>query len=890
VQTIEPAEQLDGPLGSWPCVGRSVLVARALRAISGPLSAAVLLRGELGVGKTRIAEEAAARVSGDGMVVHRILATSATHNIPFGAVAHLLPAEVRTGHDPLAVIAGLRDVLAPVGSPRCVLLIDDAPLLDNSTAGFFASLLAASAVSVLATARIDETFPDALVGPLLGDRSLTIDVEPLSADDVDTLLHLSLGGPVDAVALNALRDRSAGNPLFLRELTRSAVDAGTLRFDEGLWCLKGELPRTARLRELVEARLDAVVVEARPVLDVLALCEPVELAELEHLVPLALLADLEERGMLRVSERAGRLLATLGHPLHGEAIRLSLPSLRARVVLRDHVAWMERSDHLSESERLQCALWRLDAGLPTDLDELLVGARLATAADDVVSAARLARQVFDREPSVESGMLLGNSLFHTGAFEEADAVFQQVAQLATDPKQRIAVALSRSNYFLWGLGSPDRALEALAEIADSLPDRERQHLATEEANVMVFSGHPGDALTHLEAVAAERQASGTFGAGAALSTALTLAGRTVEARRVATEALENRPGTDLPGLVSPETHLVTTGMALLEGGDVPGALDTAGRGYELAVSDQRPLTQFWFALLFGRIHLIQGTARTALAWFNRARGLAAGLGLEGPKRIAVAGAITASAMRGETALVKAGIAELDELPPFGFFAPEEQLARGWAAMALADPVAARETLQRGARHGIDTGHLTSAGWLLHDALRFGAGRDAADLLASLVPGTDSLLLAARADHGLALVSRNAPELARSVDQFELLGCRLLAAEAAVAAADAARSAGDQRGATALSGRASRLVQGCEGATTPALASAAAATQPLSEREREVALLAAGGLSSKEIAERLFLSARTVNNHLQHVYDKLGVRKRAELAQVLGVDAAEGGTP
>jgi DNA-binding CsgD family transcriptional regulator len=34
----------------------------------------------------------------------------------------------------------------------------------------------------------------------------------------------------------------------------------------------------------------------------------------------------------------------------------------------------------------------------------------------------------------------------------------------------------------------------------------------------------------------------------------------------------------------------------------------------------------------------------------------------------------------------------------------------------------------------------------------------------------------------------------------------------------------------------------------------------------------------------------VNNHLQHVYDKLGVRKRAELAQVLGVDAAEGGTP
>ena len=56
--------------------------------------------------------------------------------------------------------------------------------------------------------------------------------------------------------------------------------------------------------------------------------------------------------------------------------------------------------------------------------------------------------------------------------------------------------------------------------------------------------------------------------------------------------------------------------------------------------------------------------------------------------------------------------------------------------------------------------------------------------------------------------------------------------------------------------------------------------PLSRREGEIAQLAAKGLASKEIADRLFLSVRTVRNHLQKVYTKLGVASRAELADAL----------
>ena len=48
----------------------------------------------------------------------------------------------------------------------------------------------------------------------------------------------------------------------------------------------------------------------------------------------------------------------------------------------------------------------------------------------------------------------------------------------------------------------------------------------------------------------------------------------------------------------------------------------------------------------------------------------------------------------------------------------------------------------------------------------------------------------------------------------------------------------------------------------------------------MALLAAQDLSSKDIAERLFVSARTVDNHLQRVYTKLGVSGRSQLAERL----------
>jgi pimeloyl-ACP methyl ester carboxylesterase/DNA-binding CsgD family transcriptional regulator len=54
-------------------------------------------------------------------------------------------------------------------------------------------------------------------------------------------------------------------------------------------------------------------------------------------------------------------------------------------------------------------------------------------------------------------------------------------------------------------------------------------------------------------------------------------------------------------------------------------------------------------------------------------------------------------------------------------------------------------------------------------------------------------------------------------------------------------------------------------------------EALTDAERRVAHLVAGGLANREVAERLYLSRYTVETHLKHVFAKLGVSSRAELA-------------
>jgi DNA-binding NarL/FixJ family response regulator len=66
--------------------------------------------------------------------------------------------------------------------------------------------------------------------------------------------------------------------------------------------------------------------------------------------------------------------------------------------------------------------------------------------------------------------------------------------------------------------------------------------------------------------------------------------------------------------------------------------------------------------------------------------------------------------------------------------------------------------------------------------------------------------------------------------------------------------------------------------------ALAAAPSLTQREREVLALLADGCSQKEIAERLFISSKTVGTHIEHILKKLGARDRAQVVAFAYRDA------
>ncbi|GLE52654.1 hypothetical protein ATCCBAA256_22180, partial [Mycobacterium montefiorense] len=99
-------------------------------------------------------------------------------------------------------------------------------------------------------------------------------------------------------------------------------------------------------------------------------------------------------------------------------------------------------------------------------------------------------------------------------------------------------------------------------------------------------------------------------------------------------------------------------------------------------------------------------------------------------------------------------------------------------------------------------------------------------------------------------------------------------------ATAHRRAGLAGSAMTAAARAHRLAARCHGATSPAI-EAASYAPPFTNREREIAVLVARGLSNREIAEAVSLSVRTVESHIYRACSKAGVTGRAGLASVIG---------
>jgi DNA-binding CsgD family transcriptional regulator len=871
-------------LQRWPIVGRRQELEVFERALCSGEHAGLVIYGRPGVGKTRLADECRQQAATADHPTERVSGSRTTALLPLGAVAALLPGGLgRPGpdrqFDPVTLFEQAREALHERHhGRRLVTIADDVSLLDAASLALLGHLAAQGTIFLIATVRTGEPVPDLVTSMWRDGRLERIDLKDLSQAHLDTLLHLALGGPMEAGAGWEFWEVSRGNPLYVRELVLGGLESGALVERSGVWHLEDRLPATTRLLDLVEQRIGQLSAEARSVVELLALCQPLELGYLEATVPPEVLESLEVAGLVTITVTDNDV--RLAHPIYGRVVLAAMPRSRVRSILLAQARRLEAATPAHGPAALRIATWRLDAGGRPDPAILIRGAHLARYAHDFRAVRRLLEAMPGAQLDAAGALLLGEALYELGEFEAAEQILARGQQLPGTEAVALRLAVMRSKNAQWGLCQPDvaMAINAAARAVITSPPL-AEELMADEASVLTFSGHPDRALAVLERIVGGDRRTRVVRAIAG-APALALTGLTADAVKAAEAGFADHValGEEL-AIAHPAMHMVNQVFALTEAGRLAEAEQLARAGAQAVASQRVPIAQIFFAANLGRVATLQGRLATARRYYAEAAGLAEASRFAGPRRLALSGLALACAMLGDADAATIALAERAIGPAFGFREPEQHLAEAWAALVSRRPTDAAQRLRNAAAQAASTGHRTAESWLLHDLVRI-SGQDASARLRELAAESDSPLVAARARHAVAARVRDPRELAGAADDFEALGAMLLAAEAAAGAAEAFNRAGDRRAATAARRRSSILAATCEGATTPGLFHADTAV-PLSGREREIVMLAAKGMTSKDMAERLYLSVRTVNNHLQHAYAKLGISSRADLAQALG---------
>jgi DNA-binding CsgD family transcriptional regulator len=209
---------------------------------------------------------------------------------------------------------------------------------------------------------------------------------------------------------------------------------------------------------------------------------------------------------------------------------------------------------------------------------------------------------------------------------------------------------------------------------------------------------------------------------------------------------------------------------------------------------------------------------------------------------------------------------------------EYGVAKAWVAACQGAVSQAVGIVSSAAKIARANGQFAAEVMCLQTATQFGEGRHASRLrnLEAMVEGP-RVGLAAR--FAAALRARDGDELDWVSGQFEQIGDLVAAVDAAAHAAIMYRRRDLRGSALRSSARADALAAQCGGASTPALRQASERL-PLTDREREIVMLLAQGLSGRAVAERLTLSVRTVEGHIYRAMSKTGATSRDELAGLL----------
>jgi DNA-binding CsgD family transcriptional regulator len=875
----------------WPLVGRAAELHRLHDLVAGGDSPGVMIAGPAGVGKTRLALEGLRLAEAAGMAIARITATRAAASLPFGALAPLLPA---AHHGETGAVDDRADLLRRSAAAlveraegrRLALLVDDAHLLDDASATLIHQLTGASSTFVMATLRTGEVAPEPVTALWKDGVVERLELVGLDARAIAQLLETVLRGSIDRATVAHLAVRCQGNVLFLRELVLGALHDGSLCDDGGIWRLVAPLSPSERLIELVEARLGRLDAAERRLLEVVSFGEPLGPAELRAVADPSVAEALEWKGLL-VSRRDGhRAEVRLGHPLYGDVLRSRVSALRVPEIARSLAEAVEAMGARRREDTLRVATWRLQGG-GAQPDRMLAAATTARWRYDFPLAERLASVAIDTGAGFEAEFLAAQLACLQGRAEEADERLTTLAGKATDDAQRGAVAVAHLDCLAIYMSRMEEGLQMAEQAEAAITDPVwKGEIAARRAVILLGLEGPRAAYDVAEEVLAHAQGRALVWACMIGSFSAYRLGRIDDALELSARGHATHLALTQPMDWYPWIHPWLRCEALAAGGRFQEAESLAMQYYQQGLAEGSTEAQAFFCWHLATVVGERGRAQTAARHAREGIALFRELGRPHYMGECLIGLVTALALAQRPQEADEALVFLDDLEVSAtLFKPVELgIARAWAAAAAGGLPAAHRLLEEAADEGGRIGDRLGEASALHGLARLGKAREVVARLETVAESIEGDLAPARAAHTRALVRRDADGLLCVSEAFQGMGADLLAAEAAADAAVVLRRSNDARRAAAAERRAAELASRCEGASTPALQAVGTRAQ-LTPVERHVALLAAGGRSNKQIAQELFLATRTVENHLQHVYEKLGISGRTGLAEALSATGA-----
>ncbi|MFJ8897238.1 LuxR C-terminal-related transcriptional regulator [Streptomyces sp. NPDC102370] len=897
----------------WPITARDAEL-RTIRTAIGQHGGALLF-GAPGVGKSRLLSTALRRAAEEGRTVLHVGGVALTGTRGFGTLAECLEAVRPSTSDGTAV-----------GRP--LVGIDDAHTLDAASSLRLHRLVAAGRLSVLAATRQDVAAPTG-IDKLWVERLVEhVEVAPFDSAAMGRVLRARLGGHTDTATLERLWAATHGNALMLRELVEHALQEGSLRRTDGVWRWSGLTERPGRrLSDVIRVSLRDLSLDEHELVHMLAVAEPLE-ADIVAAAGLAKAAEsLDLRGIVSVERKRARVQIRLAVPLSRVVVASRMSDLTANRLRREVADALERTGARRDEDVLRIVSLRMEAGIVPEPDQLLTAAGIAArrrdfplaermcllalhdAPDDLdappmygplpdrtngtVDVRRLMTRVEEspaRAPyRVRALLLLGKVLVGRGSPAEAEEVLSAASacRVPVPPAEYVSALHTRVLNMAWSLGRVQDASRLLDRMIAEVRPEHAGVLHATRVLISVLADRLSDAVSQGETVLAERGEDAAVAQMLVPTVAFARAelGDVIGASRLLDGYRDAFTGWDAASVTLADSVSARCASLL---GDIRGAAEALERVQHHDSGRGRPVL-LQAHLDRSRLLRLLGRPEEAVALLRR---VIAG---EGSEEYPVSGAWPLAQLAG--ALAESGhhteaLRTMVEVRSLRYDGPVSSVTED-------------ETAYESALVLAHTGDHYSAAVQATEL----AGR--AEAAGRTVRATTALLLAARVTDGgavrfphreLVRSARAAGGLTRVYADYvegladadggtlmevsrtlALMGALPLAAEAAAQAARAFRTAGQHRKSREASA-ACRDLQRDHGVTLPSWVEqdgrADSDSASLTPREREVAALAATGMSNRDIATRLVVSVRTVENHLHRIYHKLGITARNDLKRGL----------